>query len=183
MIFYLFVDFWFCDTIQIRKEVGHEQDVPRCLNQCVSDIFFRWLRATTGQKASCKARLAPVARNMLLSPHERSFARLPSGNGNPHREKANNRKATIGFRACKLPRVERPEISAYVEIKTSFSVSPSFFYLAYSITRFSRITTTLISPGYFSSASISEAICLAIFAACKSSIMSDFTNTRISLPA
>ena len=56
-------------------------------------------------------------------------------------------------------------------------------YLAYSITRFSRMTLTLISPGYFNSASILSAISLANFLAPKSSISSGFTKILTSLPA
>lgn len=87
-----------------------------------------------------------------------------------------------------LPKVQGA-LSAYLlKTKTARpSLDEPFFlasgYLAYSTIRFSRINVTLISPGYLSSSSILWAISFAILAACKSLIISAFTNTRISRPA
>ena len=58
-----------------------------------------------------------------------------------------------------------------------------FTYFAYSTPRNSRITFTLIWPGYSNSASIFFAISFARKSACASSTCSGFTITRTSLPA
>ena len=57
------------------------------------------------------------------------------------------------------------------------------FYFAYSTLRNSRITLTLICPGYSSSDSIFFAISFARNIACASSTCSGFTITRTSRPA
>ncbi len=56
-------------------------------------------------------------------------------------------------------------------------------YLAYSIWRISRMTMTLIWPGYTSVSSILFTMSLARVAAAMSSTDSGFTMMRISLPA
>src|SRR5262249_36665333 len=56
-------------------------------------------------------------------------------------------------------------------------------YLAYSIARDSRITVTLICPGYSSCCSISRAISCERSAASSSPISSGLTITRTSRPA
>lgn len=47
------------------------------------------------------------------------------------------------------------------KIRLNRRIFSNYFYLAYSITRVSRITLTLISPGYCNSFSILRAISLA----------------------
>jgi len=56
-------------------------------------------------------------------------------------------------------------------------------YLAYSMARCSRITITLICPGYWSSSSIRLAMSRAITSAPRSSTWSGLTMTRTSRPA
>ena len=61
--------------------------------------------------------------------------------------------------------------------------NPTSFYLAYSVARVSRITVTLMCPGYSSSFSILSLMSRANTVACKSLIFSGLTITRTSRPA
>ena len=69
------------------------------------------------------------------------------------------------------------------EKPTSLTVSTSATYRAYSTTRISRMTVTLICPGYCNSFSIFRAISLESQKACSSLILSLSTMIRISRPA
>ena len=83
----------------------------------------------------------------------------------------------------KSPAVRSRELRGILSYKLYAFINLTDYYRATSMERDSRMTFTLISPGYLSSFSTRRAMSRAIFLASRSLICSGVTKIRISRPA